>query len=212
MSEERQTSLAVPEPALDLQAAIAQHMLYLEVCKKLLSDDDYSIIRGKKHRKRSGWAKLRRAFSVSCAVVEERRIELADDWGYTLVIRAALPNGRFEDADGTCMASDLVKANMDPTEHNARSKALTRGKNRATSDILGAGVVSAEERSTQYEHWIDGPRAKAAFWAWTKGILKLSEEQTHEALKVESVKDFQGTMSEAKAILESYAMGAVGIT
>jgi len=72
MSENEQTSLAVPEPALNLEAAIAQHLLYLEACKRLLNDEDYTVIRGKKHRKRSGWAKLRRAFSVSCEVIEER--------------------------------------------------------------------------------------------------------------------------------------------
>ena len=210
MSEERKTSLAAPEPTLDLDAAIKQHMLYLEACKRLLSDEDYSIIKGKKHRKRSGWAKLRRAFSVSCEVIEERQIELDSDWGFSVVVRAALPNGRFEDADGTCMASELAKANMEATVHNARSKALTRGKNRATSDILGAGVVSAEERAMQYEHWIDNPTVRKRFWEFTKGTLKLSEEQVNDALEVKSIHDYTGTMNEAKAILESYAMDNEG--
>ena len=228
MSEERLTSLAVPEPTLDLDAAIRQHMLYLEACKRLLSDEDYAVIKGRKFRKRSGWAKLRKAFTVSTSVVEERFVEYPETWGYCFIVRATLPNGRWEDSDGLVTYEELEKErikaavrknngqSLNPeqlqeirdgiTRQDVRGKALTRAKSRATSDILGAGVVSAEEKATQHEHWIDNLTIRKRFWEFAKGTLKLSEEQVHEALKVESVKDFQGTMSEAKAVLESYAM------
>jgi hypothetical protein len=51
-------------------------------------------------------------------------------------------------------------------------------------------------------HWIDGQTAsgktvKAAFWAWT-GDLALTNDDVHEALEVESVRDYTGTMGDAK--------------
>ena len=206
MSEDKGMALMIPEQTLDLAAAVAMQQAYLDACKALLSDEDYSNIKGTQFRKRSGWAKLRRAFCVTCEIVSEERVEINDDWGYLFVVSASLPNARHEDADGSCMASEFAGQRIAPTLPNVRAKALTRAKSRATSDILGAGVVSAEEIGNSTRHWIDGPKARKAFWAWTKGTLKLSEEQVHDALGVESVHDFQGTMNEAKAVLESYAM------
>lgn len=207
MSEERQTALTVPESVLDLNAALAIQKAYLEACKALLDDSDYAIIRGEKFRKRSGWAKLRRAFAVTCQVVSERRIELDDDWGYSFVVRAELPTGRVEESDGACMASEFNGQRIAPTLANVRAKALTRAKSRATSDVLGAGIVSAEEIRSNDRHWIERPEARKRFWGWAKGTLGLTEDQVHEALGVESVYEFDGTMKDAKAILEEAAMG-----
>jgi len=104
------------------------------------------------------------------------------------------------------MASELVKANMEPTVHNARSKALTRGKNRASSDVLGAGVVSAEERAIQYEHWIDNPTVRKRFYQFARATLGLSDDQIHKALDVEHIHDYTGDMHKAKAALEAFAI------
>lgn len=206
MSEDTERTLLVPEPTLDLKAAVAVQQAYLDACKALLDDSDYVDIRGKRFRKRSGWAKLRRVFCVSCEVVSENKIRIGDDWGCAFVIRARLPNGRFEDSEGTCMASEFASQSIAPTLSNVRAKALTRGKSRATSDLLGAGVVSAEEVDSEGPHWIDNDQARTRFWSWAKGTLKLTEDQIHEVLQVESVKDFKGTMSMAKLALEAFAI------
>lgn len=205
MSKQNETALLVPESKLDLQAAVAVQQAYLEACKALLDNSDYAEIRGRKHRKRSGWAKLRRAFAVNCEIISEHRQELDDDWGYLFIVRAALPNGRFEDSEGSCMASELSESFIWPTLHNVRAKALTRAKNRATADVLGAGIVSAEETPTTTRHWLEFPGAHKRFWAWTKGDLGLSEKEVHQFLEVDSVYDFKGTKDLAFNILKMAA-------
>ncbi len=210
MSEETRNETALVVPEFDLQARLREHRLYLKACKLLLNEDDYAIIRGRKHRKRSGWAKLRKAFTINTEIIREARIEIGDDWGYLITVRASHPSGRFEEADGAIMASELVEGNIEPTVHNVRAKALTRAKNRASSDVLGAGVVSAEEAAILKAHWIDDPTVRSRFWALAKGTLKLTEQQVYDTLGVEHVHDFTGTMGEAKARLEEMAIGKEG--
>ena len=228
MSESNELTLIAPESQLDLDAAVAIQQAYLSACHKLLDREDYAIIRGRKFRKRSGWAKLRRAFNVSTEIVREEYVEYTNTWGYKFVIRASLPNGRREEADGLCTAYEVERervqaarkrkqgAALTPielehirgeiTRQIVRGKALTRGKSRATSDVLGAGIVSAEEVVTDAKHWIDSPPVRKRFWAWAKGTLKLSEDEIHEGLGVEHVRDYGGTMKEAKAVLEAFAI------
>jgi hypothetical protein len=47
------------------------------------------------------------------------------------------------------------------------------------------------------------------FWRWVKEDLALSEEETHEALGVESVYDFPGTMVEAKERILAWIAGHI---
>ena len=140
---------------VNVDAAMATWRAYQELCQKLLDEKDYATIKGKKARKRSGWAKLRRFMSISAAIQTEERFVTGDDWGWRFTVRASDTAGRFEDGDGVCTYSEL-KEDYDkaksrgregilPSEHNCRSKALTRAKNRATSDLIGGGEVSAEE-------------------------------------------------------------------
>jgi len=53
------------------------------------------------------------------------------------------------------------------------------------------------------KHWIDDPKVRNRFWAWTGG-LGLDSTEVHDALGVISVKDFGGTMDEAKSMIETY--------
>ncbi len=129
-----------PQDALDAWNA------YQELCKKLLNDSDYATIRGKKARKRTGWAKLRRALNISTEIVYAEWEEFDEgDCGYIVTVRAAFPDGRHEDGDGYCDSYELHSGNIAPTRHNIRAKAVTRAKNRATADLIGSGEVSAEE-------------------------------------------------------------------
>jgi len=52
-------------------------------------------------------------------------------------------------------------------------------------------------------HWIDDPKVRARFWAWT-GKLTLTKEQVHKALGVKSVHDYAGTMDDARAAIEKW--------
>jgi hypothetical protein len=76
-------------------------------------------------------------------MVSEERIEFDGDWGYTVIYRATAPDGRASEMDGSCMASEKRGAMC--TVHNVRAHAHTRAKNRAISDLVGFGEVSADE-------------------------------------------------------------------
>lgn len=120
---------------------------YQKLVEKLLDESDYAKIGRGRHRKRSGWSKLRRAFNIT-AEIREGYWETLDDgeFGYYVTVRAQFPDGRYEDGDGYCDSGEM-KGSRGPaaTRHNVRSKAITRAKNRATADLIGTGEVSAEE-------------------------------------------------------------------
>lgn len=137
-----ETGLYMPSPG---EAKRAMEALQA-VMHAVLDESDYAIIRGKKWRKRTAFAKLRRAFSITVALQEEAWEDLLDgDFGCRVSIRAAFPNGRYEDGDGYCDSVEMRQGNIAPSRHNVRAKAYTRAKNRATADLLGTGEVSAEE-------------------------------------------------------------------
>ena len=64
---ESQAALYIPSPQ---QAKDAMDALQ-RVMQAILTDDDYAVIRGRKWRKRTAFAKLRRAFSVTVTDLEE---------------------------------------------------------------------------------------------------------------------------------------------
>jgi hypothetical protein len=113
--------------------------------------DQIMKIKGKLFRKKGYWRAIRTAFGLSVEAIpnSEQRIDNGTDWGYIVTYRATAPNGKFADGDGACMASEKRRRD-DPnsifaTEHNVRSHAHTRGFNRAVSNLVGFGEVSAEE-------------------------------------------------------------------
>ncbi len=137
-----ETGLYMPSPG---EAKAAMDALQ-EVMKAILVDDDYATIAGKKHRKRTAFTKLRRAFSVTITVMDEAWEDLGDgEFGCLVSVRASFPDGRYEDGDGYCDSTEMKRGRIDPSRHNVRAKAHTRAKNRATADLLGTGDVSAEE-------------------------------------------------------------------
>jgi hypothetical protein len=105
--------------------------------------DAIMTIQGKKFRKKPYWRAIATAFHIDTAMVSEERIEIDGDWGYTVVYRATAPDGRVSEIDGSCMASEKRGAMC--TLHNVRAHAHTRAKNRAISDLVGFGEVSADE-------------------------------------------------------------------
>jgi len=214
MADEIVVAETVTVPTVDVKQSLQAWHAYQQLCRELLTQDDYVTIKGVKARKRSGWAKLRRFLGVTVEIIKETPWETEDDWGWDFVVRAYLPNGRFEDGDGSCSANELLESHIRPTRHNVRAKALTRAKNRATADLIGGGEVSAEElaaapingekQEAKTPHWIENPKVRKRFWRWTREELGLSSDEVHEALGVESVKDFVGTMQDAKEAIMAY--------
>lgn len=103
-------------------------------------------IRGKQYRTKQYWRTIARAFNLSVTTVDgtDQRIMTDDgDWGYLVTYRATAPNGSSADGDGACMASE--KSGGSDTIHNVRAHCQTRAFNRAVSNLVGFGEVSADE-------------------------------------------------------------------
>ena len=94
--------------------------------------------------KKSGWRLMAQAFNISDEIVEKERMVLPDGsiyWVFT--VRAIAPNGRYSLGIAGCSNNEPGKQNM--REHDLMATAHTRAKNRAISDLIAAGEVSAEE-------------------------------------------------------------------
>jgi hypothetical protein len=131
---------AAPPDALE--ACIQRYTGIQRVLDRSLSDCTMNI-QGHIFRKKSYWRAVAVAFSLEVVCVKEERITLDKDWGYLVTYRAGAANGRGANGDGACMASE--KKGAQATLHNVRSHAHTRAYNRAVSNLVGFGEVSAEE-------------------------------------------------------------------
>jgi len=106
---------------------------------------------GRYFRRKGYWRATAFGFNVTVEIVSERREVFGtlanghDDFGYLITCRAATASGRSQIGDGACTAGEKSTGRMRPTEHNVRSHAFTRAFNRAVSNLVGFGEVSAEE-------------------------------------------------------------------
>jgi len=129
-------------------------MLQFEKIKsEILNDTDTVIIAGKKYIKRSGWRKIALAFNITTEIVKIEREKIDDKYIIRVIARAKAPNGRISEEVGICDSSEFNKGELKFTYHNAETKATTRAINRAISNLVGGGELSAEEI-------IEGPEEK----------------------------------------------------
>lgn len=156
---EPSTELAVhaPRPTrealtpLDAEQVVAGMEAYQQLLPRLLEPSDYQRVGSKSFVKKSGWRKIARAFNLSVEIVSVR--VLRDDTGGPVraeaICRAIAPNGQVQDGDGYCAIDEdrftSERANVSKIENDLRATATTRAKNRAISDLVGMGEVSAEE-------------------------------------------------------------------
>ncbi len=164
-----QAVVVVPQrEVINIDQAVAEWEAYQELTRRLLTKDDYQRIGDKDFKKKSAWRKYAKAFNISCEEVS-REIVRAED-GYPLyahvVVRATEPSGRWQDADQECHAIEkccvAASSRSCPKRHthclpgcdgrihfshpgDIPAVAFTRAKNRAISDLIGAGEVSFEE-------------------------------------------------------------------
>src|SRR3990167_1874598 len=157
---------------ITVDAAIEQWEEYQDLTKRLLEDSDYQKMGSGQFKKKSAWRKYARAFNLADAVTYEH-VERSPD-GFPLWarirVKAIAPNGRETEADHECHVTERCcpgarshpcpKANWDKHacctsgcdgrihwSHpgDLPATALTRAKNRAIADLIGAGEVSADE-------------------------------------------------------------------
>lgn len=129
-------------PASDINDIVRSWATYQELKTRLLDSSDWQNISGRKCIKKSGWRKLQTAFGISDEIVEEKRIECNGYFTYETTVKAAASNGRYSFGVGSCSSNERRFAHP---EHDTRSTSHTRAKNRAISDLIGGGEVSAEE-------------------------------------------------------------------
>jgi hypothetical protein len=157
---------------INVDLAMEEWDRYQELTKRLLNDTDYQKIGKQKFKKKSAWRKYARAFNISCAVVSQEVARAEDGFPQfaRVVVRATEPGGRWQDADQEChvqerccpaavdgacfkvswQSHDCCERGCSGRLHFSHpgdlpATALTRAKNRAISDLIGAGEVSAEE-------------------------------------------------------------------
>jgi len=140
---------AVPAPSTVVRAAVGDVTEAILEYTRIQDALDASLpdciltIQGKAFRKKNYWRAIATAFNLNLEIRDEKLDETEGGWGYLVVYRATAPNGRFSDGDGSCYASEKTDAMA--TVHNVRSHAHTRAMNRAISNLVGFGEVSAEE-------------------------------------------------------------------
>ena len=147
VSRERRSEVLRP---LDREQLVASFREYQELCKQLLDESDYQRDGERKFKKKSAWRKLATAFDLDVELIREH-VE-RDHTGLPIraavIARAIAPSGRFQDGDGYCSIDEPrfeKAAGRRKIENDLRTTAATRAKNRAISDLLGTGEVSAEE-------------------------------------------------------------------
>jgi hypothetical protein len=141
------TALVPFEPLMpNVEKAVASMRLFQRLKSDLLDDEDVVMIGKKKYIKRSGWRKIALSFGISTKIVSVEKETLEKgDIRISVKAEAIAPNGRVCEEIASCSSSEVTKSNMDPTLHNIETKAATRAINRAISDLVGGGEVSAEE-------------------------------------------------------------------
>jgi len=137
--------MATPEEAADMMNE------YQRTVRAVLDPSDYQEAeRGKKFVKKSGWRKISKAYGLSVQIINAE-VDRDDD-GHatraTVIVRATAPNGQTQDGDGYCSIEEgrfSRSQGRQKLENDLRATATTRAKNRAISDLVGMGEVSAEE-------------------------------------------------------------------
>ena len=140
--EQKQGEIMVVQP--NVEAAKSAMDAFQALKAKLLDANDIVEIQNKKYIKRSGWRKIALAFNISTEIVSIEREKIGDVYVVRVKARAIAPNGRVSEEVGVCDSSEF-SGNLKPTFHNIEAKAVTRAINRAISNLVGGGELSAEE-------------------------------------------------------------------
>ncbi len=153
-------------PAVSSKEAVAAWKQYQELKTSIVDKAvDIQKIQGKEFLKKSYWRKIATFFNLSVDVVSESHEQIGRTIVWHFTCKAIAPNGRSAIGVGSCDAFEKAtlkegkyvrwnkssKVWEDATAnslHNIRSTAETRAFNRAVSNLVGGGEVSAEEINT----------------------------------------------------------------
>ncbi len=128
--------LATPEEAK------TQWDQYQALKASVLSESDFQKIGKGKFTKKSGFRKIATFFGLTDKIIEKERTEFENGFTWMFTVEAIAPNGRSSQGVGIC---DSRERKFSHVEHDVYATAHTRAKNRAISDLVAGGEVSAEE-------------------------------------------------------------------
>jgi len=155
---EKKEYMAIVEPVAPTDKLLAGLQRFEELKKALLTDEDWQIIwvtvkdpdTGEKNRerkkfiRRTGFRKLALAFNLSTKLASEQRVDRPDgSFMWKIQVEVEAPNGRT--SWGIAVCDSRERDFSQHQEHDVYSTAYTRALNRAISDMIAGGVVSAEE-------------------------------------------------------------------
>lgn len=120
---------------------------YDNVCQALIGPNDIQQDGGRSFKKKSAWRKLARHFRISVAAgLESVRVDYRDDGEFTAIAiaTACAPWGQSWTEVGACGSDEAVGRRV-ITVADAVATAMTRAANRAVSNLIAMGEVSADE-------------------------------------------------------------------
>lgn len=183
----------MPFEAEEVSAAMRA---YQRTVAATLSKSDWQIDGDTRFVKKSGWRKIAKAFGLSVTRVDDgvERDDKGEPVRAWAVYRAAHPNGQTQDGDGYCSVDEKRFANWkgrQKLENDLRATATTRAKNRAISDLVGMGEVSAEEIEANQPPPVQPFTADLSdTWKALEGVIESTE--TVAALRTWIIKDNGG--------------------
>lgn len=145
--EDLPVSLNPVKPLVSPEKAAEDWALFEALKSKLLIEEDYQPIAGKRYIKRSGFRKIAVYFGLSDRILEQERVDRDDgSFFWRIVVEVEAPNGRVSTGVGACDSRERRFAHV---EHDVYATAHTRAKSRAISDMVAGGAVSAEEMEAE---------------------------------------------------------------
>jgi hypothetical protein len=123
--------------------------------KRILTANDVVDIQGKLYLKKSAWTKWALVCNVSDRLVSYERVPAegrdAEGGFYYRVVWEAFHQPTGRSSVGTGITSSREKKAWAHEEHDIFATACTRAKNRAVSNLVGGGEVSAEEMISEVD-------------------------------------------------------------
>jgi voltage-gated potassium channel Kch len=136
----------MPLDVTQTRAAMAVHQEQLNNIVDAHDWQEFADRQGNVRRflKRGGWRKIAFWYALDLEVVrmDIERNDQDEVIRAHVIARARHPNGRFADGDGGCSVQERGFAKP---EHDIAAVAVTRATNRAISNLVGMGDLSAEE-------------------------------------------------------------------
>ena len=143
----RQEENAIVMPAVSADEALVMFRAFQDIKKKCLNEDDTQKINNNPYVKKTGWRKIKTIFNLSEEILESNRNVYSEgdtpvlQWIYRVRVKAK--NGAYADAEMSCDSREPFARGKPETAIQAMAQ--TRAFNRAISDLVGGGEVTAEE-------------------------------------------------------------------